>query len=227
MSPLRPAVLELVGPAGAGKSTLARSLRARDASVRADLSLWGLPRAELLVGALRLIPTILAALASGRPFRWPEIAQMIRLDALRREVTRSLEDRRIVILDEGPVFALSWLDVFYGRNGRDRAFAIWRQRALAAWADLLDSVVLLDASDPSLAHRIRTRAKPHPVKDKPDAEIYGFAAGFRRAFERVIADLLAVGGENLRLTILDTGDTPADRHAEQLFTTLHQAGNGH
>src|SRR5262249_46132109 len=114
----------------------------------------------------------------------------------------------------------SWLDVFFARNGRDRAFDDWRQRTLAAWAGLLDVVVLLDAPDPALAHRIRSRVKPHLVKDRPDAEIYGFTAGFRRAFERVVADLAAAG----RLTVdaFPTGDGYPDQHAARLLAGLQR-----
>ena len=126
----RPLIVELVGPAGAGKSTLAGQLRRRDPSVRADLSLWGLPRLRLIVSALRLLPTMIGTLLSGRPLHWGEIAQMIRLDTLQRVVEITRRRTPIILLDEGPVFALSWLDQFYARNDRDRVFRTWRRDTL-------------------------------------------------------------------------------------------------
>src|SRR5205823_8983268 len=116
---------------------------------------------------------------------------MVRLGALRRVVRREAAKHRVILLDEGPVFALSWLDVFFARNG-DRAVA-WRRRAIADWASLLDVVVFIDAADSTLAQRIRTREKDHMVKDRSDEDIYGFAAGFRKAFDRVIADISRSG----------------------------------
>ena len=84
--------------------------------------------------------------------------------------------------------------------------------------------MLLDAADPALTTRIRTRAKAHPVKDWPDADIHGFAAAFRRSCEGVIADLLAAG--HLTLDTLDTGTVSIDQHADRLIASLRQAYHG-
>ena len=47
--------MELVGPAGVGKTTLAQKLHRVDARVHVGLSVWGLPRARLIRGALGLV----------------------------------------------------------------------------------------------------------------------------------------------------------------------------
>ena len=77
-------VVELVGPAGVGKTTLAQKIRRVDARVHVGLSVWGLPRARLIRGALGLVPTIVMAVLRRRRLRWVEITHMIRLEALRR-----------------------------------------------------------------------------------------------------------------------------------------------
>ena len=130
----------------------------------------------------------------------------------------------MILLDEGPVFALSWLDVFFARNG-DRVPAAWRQHVVADWSQLLDVVVFIDASDVTLAERIRTREKPHMVKDRPDTEIYGFSAGFRKAFDAVIAEF-AKGG-HLMVDALNTDRIPVEQSASHLMATLSQRRNGH
>jgi len=221
----RAVVVELVGPAGAGKTTLAQGVSKQDTSVRAGLSLWGLPRPQLFESAIALTPTIVgAALRGGRTrLKWGEMAQMIRLGALRRVVRREAEKHRVILLDEGPVFALSWLDVFFARNG-DRV-AGWRRRAVADWASLLDVVVFIDASDSTLAQRIRTREKDHMVKDRPDHEIYGFSAGFRKAFDRVVAEISRAG--HLVVDALRTDRDPEDETAARLMARLQTRRNGH
>jgi hypothetical protein len=210
-------VIELVGPAGAGKTTLAHRLGASREAPRRRLSLWGLPRWALLASAVALVPSMVAAASRGRPLRGSELAQMIRLDALRRVVRREVRREGTLLLDEGPVFALSWLEVVFRRNG-DPTLAAWRRRIVADWASLLDAVVRLDASDAAIAHRIRTRAKSHPVKHAADAEIYRFTAEFRRAFDLVLGDLAAAG--SLEVMQLDTEGEPLDQSVHRLLMVV-------
>jgi len=219
----RAVVVELVGPAGAGKTTLAKGVTETDATVRSGLSLWGLPRRRLVRSAMALLPTILGASINRTPLRAGEMAQMIRLGALRSVVEDEASQHRVIILDEGPVFALSWLDMFFTRNS-DRVPAAWRRRVIAQWATLLDVVVFIDASDITLANRIRTREKPHTVKDLPDAEIFGFSAGFRKAFERAIGELAQAG--HIVVDTLKTDTDPVDENTARLMTKLKQRRNG-
>jgi energy-coupling factor transporter ATP-binding protein EcfA2 len=223
MNRQRGVVVELVGPAGAGKTTLAQGVSAVDPSVRAGLSLWGLPRPRLFEAALPLLPTFVASiLLPSRRLQWGEMAQMVRLGALRSVVSDEARKHRVILLDEGPVFALSWLDVFFARNG-DRAVS-WRRRIVADWASLLDVVVFIDASDSTLAQRIRTREKEHMVKDHSDEEIYGFAAGFRKAFDRVIAEIAKAG--HLVVDALRTDRGHEGENADRLMATLQRRRNG-
>jgi len=130
----------------------------------------------------------------------------------------------VILLDEGPVFALSWLDVFFARNG-DRVPASWRRRVITQWASLLDVVVFIDAADITLANRIRTREKPHMVKGLSDDEIFGFSAGFRRAFERTIGELSQAGP--VAIDTLSTDTAPQDENTARLLSRLKLRRNGH
>jgi hypothetical protein len=206
-------VVELVGPAGAGKTTLAKVLPEYAQEVRSGLTLWGLPRPLLVAGALAAMPTIAGATRS-RPLRRAAINQMIRLGALRHALERTVAGgARLIVLDEGPVFALSWLDVFHPRYD-DPSWNQWRARTLRDWARRLDAVVRLDADDHVLAERIRTRPKPHPVKQSPDDEIFHFIRRFRRAFDRVIAELSVAGP--VRILDFTAGGPPRERAARLL-----------
>lgn len=219
-------IVELVGPAGAGKSTLAQNVHRADSSVHVGLSLWGLPRRRLIAGAIGLIPTIVGAAARKRRLRWREIAQMIRLDALRRVLRRTKARKRgIILLDEGPVFGISWLDLAFAKRGA-MAPEKWRRRSLRKWAGLLDTVILLDAQDATLAGRIRTRAKRHRMMNGTDRAIQRFANDFREAFEKVVTELAESDQARVVVDQVRT-DGRLDRSATRLRATLARYRRGH
>lgn len=221
----RPCVVELLGPAGSGKSTLRESLLADRARYGGALTVWGLPRRHLASGAVTVAPVAAAAALAGQPLGRRELAQMIRLEALRdaadevcdRGVSDGVE--RLVLMDEGPLFGLAWLDVLFGR--RDAGFTRWRRQALQDWGARLVAVVRLDAADAVLACRIRARAQAHPVKGHSDAEIERFTDRFRRAFDRVLAELDAEAP--VRVVHLRTDDTPGAQAATRVHRMLEEA----
>jgi hypothetical protein len=173
--------------------------------------------------AVGLLPTILASVVRKGRLRWDEIGHMIRLDALRPTLRRMKARHRVVMLDEGPVFGISWLDLAFADRGTHPP-ARWRRRALARWADLLDSVILLDADDAVLATRIRTRTKSHRMVKGSDVAIGRFAKGFRSAFGSVIDELNRAG----RLAVHQVRtDGPLNRSAARIRTTLARYRNGH
>src|SRR2546425_11413410 len=142
----RPLIVELVGPAGVGKSALAQRLLARPDVVRA--SVWNLPAALLIESAVRSLPLLLRLCVVTRALPREELKQIVRLNALRLFISRRVAGAAVVVLDEGPVFALSWLRVFGHprlQNGRAEP---WWLATYAVWAALLDRVVLLDAPEP-------------------------------------------------------------------------------
>src|SRR5207245_41907 len=141
-----PVIVELVGPAGAGKSAVADVLRGREHVLR--VSIWGLQLRFVSWSAVTLLPTFLALCLGTHSVPWQEMKQMIRLGALRRFLARAATPRqRLIVLDEGPVFALSWLQVFGGeRLAGNAAYQRWVRRTLAAWAGVLDVIARHDAS---------------------------------------------------------------------------------
>ena len=216
-----PWLVELVGPAGAGKSTLAASLPAQDPDVAQGPNLWGLPRALLVASAIELLPTMIAAAIRGRPLHKPEIGQMIRIGALRRALSHTrTRGHRTMVIDEGAVFGLAWLEMFYEAHD-DPWRSLWRRREREQWAARLDAVVRLDADDPELARRIRTRAKEHMVKDRNDEEIQVFMARFRDCYDQVIGDMAARG--SLAVQSLSTGGAPVPDRVARLREAIEES----
>lgn len=213
----RPLVAELVGPAGAGKSALSERLARRAGVMRA--SVWNLPRGWWLLNAVRSLPTLLALSARTRPLPWEDMRQLIRLRTLHQVLERRpVHDLPLVVLDEGPVFALAWLRLFGHQRRRNDVLAPWWQQTLQEWAAALDVVVLVNAPDAVLVERIRTRARPHRVKQRTDAEIGAFLAAYRAAFDDVIAALTAQHG--VQVVTLDSDGEVIDRTVERLLDLL-------
>src|SRR6476620_3976483 len=114
MSHDRTLIAEIVGPAGAGKSTLSGCLNDQGSSVRAGLTIWGLPTAAVISGAIVSLPTLIRLCLDRRSIRISDLKQVIRLSAfyryLKRQSERSAPSRvNALFLDEGVVFAISKL----------------------------------------------------------------------------------------------------------------------
>jgi hypothetical protein len=175
---MRPPVVELVGPAAVGKTSLLLALNGSDGRLRGGPRL---PKHRHLRSAVSLAPTFAGL---HRPFRgllWKEMKRMTYLSTL----LRLLKEPRFngagaLVLDEERI--------------RSRAFQRWWSEASEQWARALDLLVCLDAPDAILIQRLRTRNQPHPVKAFSDDAIAQFISSYRAAYERVIASLTVSGG---------------------------------
>jgi cytidylate kinase len=199
-----PLVVEVAGPPGSGKTTLARALAALLPSARLVTG-YKSPRGALvyLGAALGALPAILAR-PRGVPRPWRQLNWMVRL-AASPGVLRRAGPEPVVVVDQGPVYTLARLDEAAGDRPGRRRYERWRTRAIRRAARAVDLVVLLDASAESLLERIRGRPKDHAAKplDEPRArQLVERGRAFVRA---AAAAVVEAGGP--RLVVLDTSRT--------------------
>lgn len=191
--PARQAVVaEIVGPAGAGKSTLFELLLAEGHAVRAP-KLGRTRRTPLFAwhaGSALATVVRCRALRGMTPER---LLAMAYVQALAATVGRlRTGGGPAVVLDQGPVYFLSRPFATRPRLGR------WRERWLSVWRMRLHLVVWLDAPDDVLADRIRSREKEHALKQSPDVVAHAVLREARSAYEDALACLTAGGVELLR-----------------------------
>ncbi|MFN2491852.1 MAG: hypothetical protein ABR501_03095 [Pyrinomonadaceae bacterium] len=207
-------VAEIIGPAGAGKTTLSQLLQ-QSADVRGGLSLWGSPAWLLTVGAFLSIPDLLTLFSVHRCLGWEEVKLVIQLNGLRLLLhLESTKGFSTVLLDEGMIFALAKLD----QCGRGRSITHSRDevlRLLSPATKALNAVIWLDAPDGVLAQRIRERVKPHRIKHGPDADIHAHLGGYRTAFENVIAELKR--SRDLKVIRFNTDKEPLEQIAAKIL----------
>jgi hypothetical protein len=218
----RAAVVELVGPAAAGKTSLRRVLALRSAGAQTSLHLrWP----QFVPAAVGLTPTLLGV---HRPFRgllWKEMKRMVYVGALRRALERPGASARPVILDEGPIYMLARLRVFGEDRLGSRAFERWWREAVREWAVALSLIVRLDAPDAVLIERLRSRIQSHPLRGHGDEAISRFLEAYRNAYDAVIEALMAADGAP-RLLIFRTDEQPVDRIADAVAPYLLRPNPG-
>lgn len=213
-APPRPITVELVGPPGAGKSTIFEGLLSRDHRIEPR----PIPSKRSYLGPMgRNVPLVLLMALRHRTlscFAGDGLQSLAYL----RVLPRMLEDRpseRVVVFDQGPIFLLTRPGVLHPR------LATWHAQALDTWSALLDVVVLLDAPDEMLVDRINARSKEHRIKGASVDTAAAFIAQSRAVYSKALdgLDARAAAPTILRL---DTSRLPVDRAVEDIIAAVER-----
>jgi broad-specificity NMP kinase len=189
-------IVELVGPAGAGKTTLARVLRQYDehVSMAAEIELRKVEQIPLFLASLPFLLSLILG-RPGRRFTWEEVKYLVYLrawpDLLRRQASNG---DKVIPVDHGPVFKMATLNAFGPEGLRGRDYERWWSKLFDRWAETLDLVIWLDAPDPILMERINTRGQSHVVKERSALEVFRFLDCYRSSYQYILARLAEDGG---------------------------------
>ena len=206
-----PILVELVGSAGAGKTSLLRALTQCSERI-VEGAYPEFRRIELIPFIVRsahlLLPTFLRQYRNDRWLTRQEITRIVYLRGWHHVLRRQATNGVITLLDHGPVFKLTKLHAYGPGKLRHQSFDRWWSSFLKQWANTFDMFIWLDAPDEILLERVRARDRGHPLKVMSGKEANEFYARYRKSYERIISMLMA--NQGTRLLRLDTDQESRD-----------------
>jgi len=215
-------VVELVGPAGAGKTSLVTALVQRDQQIQAGIPPYFRRTEDIPFFArnsLLFLPTLIHLLSEsrGKQPSLREVAWMVTLQGWHHCFRfPPSHGRRVIILDQGPLFMLADLASLVPQETTDRSLTKWWNTIIKQWAGTLDMVIWLDSADRILMDRIRSRDKWHVMKDGTDPELSKFLGDSRESYRKVLGMLLAYRAD-LKLFRFDTGEESLEGIVKKLL----------
>lgn len=218
-----PLIVEIIGLAGAGKTTLSRNLCLHNEQILANegLQVRNVRYMPYIIRhALLSLPTFFRQPRSGRWFTRREAAKIIYLRGWHRVLERRRSNNEAAIItDQGPIYDLTTLYAFGPDRLHSQHFKRWWAMMFNQWAHTIDLVIWLDASEEILIKRIRSREKWHPVKESPVQEMKDYLSRYQSAYEHIISELSA--SHDLKILRFDTGCQASEDITSQILCTIN------
>ena len=221
----KPRIVEIIGPAGVGKTTLFHALN----NYQDQILLGNFPNVRNIINVpffiwygLQIIPPLLgipkhnSRQLSRREFAWMSILTGWPV-VLQNNAKKSA---KVIVLDQGPVYLLAEMREFGPEYLKcKQAEKLWVE-LFSRWAGTLDMIVWLDAQDIDLIERIRNREQEHVVKNEPAPKVLEFLERYRNAFEDVLS-MLEANSPGLRVLRFDTSLKNPGEIVDKLLGEFH------
>lgn len=221
-----PMLVELVGVAGSGKSTLRKMLKEMNPQI--DM-VAPPPKRDYLIPVLKIyyrwLPLYLRHYAKTRWFTTKEIKIMSYLDSWLPYLRHcAVEKDMVVILDPGSIFWLTALKTFGPEITRDPKFQVWWEKMRKKWMSAIDIFVWLDAPTELLIQRVQNRQEWHESKLMTYDDIAESFDLYRKGYGELI-DQISKRRKN-HILIFRTDQISSDEVFKQVRELLEEGQEG-
>ena len=219
-------IVELVGPAGVGKSTLYQALNKKRYPwllCYYHPRVWRISSAPFYIkNILLLLPTFVRISGNGdRHLTRREIAFMAILHGwykiLRKKTTNS---NKILVLDEGPISIMAYLNVWGPQSLFNSNMQGWWEYIFSQWMQSIDMVVMMDAPEEIIRWRINNRPQDHHLKGESAYVMDDWLKKYRILYDQIV-NRLASNNHGIRVIRIDSGINSVD---EIINKVLHEFG---
>ncbi|MCZ7573215.1 MAG: deoxynucleoside kinase [Ardenticatenaceae bacterium] len=212
--------MELIGPAGAGKTTLLRALGQRHKNIQSGIRLSKIRQIPFYISnTLSLLPTFLRHYRYSRWFNRRETRSMVYLEGWLHVLGQQASNSSMVtILDHGPIYRLAFLRALGPEITTSQLYKRWWASLFNQWAARLDIVIWLDAPNPVLLKRIRTRDSKHTIREKCEQEAYEYLTHYRTFLAQIIAE--SVTNHQVTLLRFDTNQESVEQMVDKILATF-------
>ena len=220
-----PLVVEVIGPAGAGKTTLVQALSQCNMKFQPDFRLSKMKKIPIFINnTFFLLPTFLRQYRSSRWFNLRETRSMVYLVAGLHVLGQQASNSDIVtLLDHGPIYRLAFLRELGPEITKSQRYMRWWTNLLNQWIDTIDAIIWLDAPNDILWERIRGRDRQHSIKEKHEHEAFEFLSRYRTSFEQTIAE--GVADHYPMLLHFDTNQNSLEKIVDEILVKFDSVPN--
>jgi len=218
-----PLIIELIGPAGVGKTTILKSLCDKDRQITTGIHVGKIMFVIfLIINSILLMPAYIFQLKRNRWFGWKEIRAMVYLKAWYFIIHHQIGKNKVVIMDHGPIFRLAFLDEFGPDFDHNSYYMKWWNNVLDAWNSTLDVIIWLDAPNDILLKRIQSRNRWHEIKEESTDTVYEYLNRYRKSCKKIISKL----NDDLKVPEFNTQKESPDQISDTVLNLLDKIDKG-